>query len=152
MGSAEPKGFVSATAASYESGGSGIQLAHFLLDATPDGEMAAEVHSLGQLIQQHVESAYHTQRVQVERHELAQAAANLGLGQGSGSSLGADDVASLALDPRTRHLALQHVLSFVLFTSIDFGARSRLSMLPSPIAAFLQSVPPPERGQANGEG
>jgi hypothetical protein len=142
----EPKYFET----SYDLGGSGIQLAHFLLDATPDAEMATEVRSLGQLIQQHVESSYHSQKVQVSRRDLTQAAINLGLDQGG--SLSADVIVSLALDTRTRQIALQHVLSFVLFSSIDFGTRSRLSMLPAPIAAFLQSMPPAERGKANGEG
>ncbi|KAH7347848.1 hypothetical protein B0T11DRAFT_145257 [Plectosphaerella cucumerina] len=141
----EPKYFET----SYDLGGSGIQLAHFLLDATSDAEMAAEVRSLGQLIQQHVESSYHSQKAQVSRRDLTQAAVNLGLDQGG--SLSADVIVSLALDTRTRQIALQHVLSFVLFSSIDFGTRSRLSMLPAPIAALLQSMPPAERGKANGE-
>jgi hypothetical protein len=127
-----------------------LQLNQFLLDATPDEDIVSELRSLGQLIHQHVENNYHLQTSQASLTALAQALVNLGLS--SGGSLSPEAIATLALNTQTRHIALQHVISQVVFTSIDFSSRSRLSMLPAPIAAFLQSVPPVEHGSGSAEG
>ncbi|KAB5580557.1 hypothetical protein GE09DRAFT_1168006 [Coniochaeta sp. 2T2.1] len=116
-----------------------VQLNQFLLDALPDKELAAELHALGTLIQQHVENNYHLQPVRVNSRALASSLTQLGLDEGG--SLAHDDVVTLALDPKTRHIALQHVISKVVFTGIDVSSRSRLSTLPAPMAAFLQSIP-----------
>ncbi|KAH8880210.1 hypothetical protein GQ53DRAFT_605744, partial [Thozetella sp. PMI_491] len=126
-----------------------LQLSQYLLDTTPDKEIAGEMSSLGQLIQQHVENHYHLQPIQVSPAPLEQALVNLGFSQQN--SMDAGFVVALALDPRTRSLALRHVVSFICFSSIDFDSRSRLSMLPAPVAAFLQSVPPVERQGAGQE-
>ncbi|KAK4163209.1 hypothetical protein QBC43DRAFT_189717, partial [Cladorrhinum sp. PSN259] len=136
---------------------SGIQLDKFLLDATPDNEIARELHALGSLIQQHVENNYHLYPIKADIRQLALALKQLGVddgqhsGIGGGSGLSAENVAALAIEPQTRHVALQHVISHVLFSSIDASSRSRLSMLPAPVAAFLQSVAPTEGGRSNEE-
>ncbi|KAK1832261.1 hypothetical protein QBC39DRAFT_390697 [Podospora conica] len=116
----------------------------FLLDSTSDKDIAAELHALGTLIQSHVENNYHSGTVLVNKNTLS--AALIQLGVQMGGSLRPSELASLALAPVTRQAALQHVISQVVFTSIDAGARSQLSMLPSPVAAFLQSIPPHESG------
>jgi hypothetical protein len=127
-----------------------LQLNQFLLDATPDREIATEIRSLKDLIQQHVENNYHQQPIQANPTALAQVLAELGVGQQG--TLNPDTVASLALNPPTRYAALQHILSEVLFRSIDFKAASNLSMLPAPVAAFASSVPPVERKVGDDEG
>jgi len=130
-----------------------LQLSQFLLDGTPDKELAGEMASLSQLIQHHVESHYHSQPVQYDHATLIHALANLGFPDNkTAGGMSADGIVALAIDPRTRHTALRHVISYVCFTSIDFGSRSRLSMLPAPIAAFLQSVPPVENYGGNEQG
>ncbi|KAK3687749.1 hypothetical protein B0T22DRAFT_376684, partial [Podospora appendiculata] len=129
---------------------SGIQLDRFLLDASPDKDIASELHSLSILIQQHVENNYVQHHIQANPHTLIQSLGQLGFSQSG--TLTPEAIAALALEPRTRQVALQHVISQVVFTSVDVSARSRLSMLPAPIAAFLQSIPPPESGKTNAEG
>ncbi|KAF4427299.1 hypothetical protein CGGC5_v015484 [Colletotrichum fructicola Nara gc5] len=119
-----------------------IQINQFLLDATPDKELAGELQSLGELIQQHVENNYHSNPVQIDTHALAPSLSNLGLGELSKFST--EEIASLCIDPKTRQAGLQHVVSLAVFGSIDFKAKSRYSMLPGPIASFLQSIPPVE--------
>ncbi|KAF4815786.1 hypothetical protein CGCTS75_v012890 [Colletotrichum tropicale] len=119
-----------------------IQINQFLLDATPDKELAGELQSLGELIQQHVENNYHSNPVQIDTHALAPSLSNLGLGELS--KLSTEEIASLCIDPKTRQAGLQHVVSLAVFGSIDFKAKSRYSMLPGPIASFLQSIPPVE--------
>ncbi|KAM7200751.1 hypothetical protein V8F33_003682, partial [Rhypophila sp. PSN 637] len=125
------------------------KLSRFLLDASSDKEIAAELRSLGTLIQQHVENNYHLTPVQADPRALAVSLTQLGVT--NSGNVSPEMVAKLSLDPRTRQVALQHVISQVLFTSIDVNSRSRLSMLPAPIAAFLQSIPPLESGENNNE-
>ncbi|KAK4207045.1 hypothetical protein QBC37DRAFT_456709 [Rhypophila decipiens] len=125
------------------------KLSRFLLDASSDKEIAAELRSLGTLVQQHVENNYHLKPVQADPRALAVSLTQLGVTDSG--SVSPEMVAKLSLDPRTRQVALQHVISQVLFTSIDVNSRSRLSMLPAPIAAFLQSIPPLESGEKNNE-
>jgi len=133
----------------YSGSGSGsttqdepLQLSQFILDATPDKDLTFELQSLGPLIEQHVESHYHLHHAQADPRALSQALASLGFG--NGDTLAVDVLVPLALNPQTRQTALRHILSQVLFSSIDFGARSPLSMLPAPVAAFQQSIPPVE--------
>lgn len=127
-----------------------IQINQFLLDATPDKELAGELQSLGELIQQHVENNYHSNPVQIDTHALAPSLSNLGLGELSKFST--EEIASLCIDPKTRQAGLQHVVSLAVFGSIDFKAKSRYSMLPGPIASFLQSIPPVESRGGDKEG
>jgi hypothetical protein len=127
-----------------------IVLSRFLLEATPDKEVAGELQSLGQLVQQHVENSYHLQPVQVTLPVLVQALHSLGLTGDANTR--PEDIAALALEPRSRHVALQHVISQVMFNSVDFTSKSRLSLLPAPVAAFLQSISQTEHSAGNAEG
>ncbi|KAK2767108.1 hypothetical protein CKAH01_15383 [Colletotrichum kahawae] len=135
----ESKALASSTPASHSDG---IQINQFLLDATPDKEMAGELQSLGELIQQHVENNYHSNPVQIDPHALAPSLSNLGLGELS--KLSTEEIASFCIDQKTRQAGLQHVVSLAVFGSIDFKAKNRYSMLPGPIASFLHSIPPTE--------
>ncbi|KAJ4385146.1 hypothetical protein N0V85_008198 [Neurospora sp. IMI 360204] len=142
---------------SYAQVGSGLknqddsgmpELKHFLLDSLSDQELAAELRDRHHLLQQHVENHYHfhpLDATRVNRQSLLAALSQLGLGQAGSEGPSAETIVSLALDPNTRQIALQHVLSKVIFTSIDPSARSPLSMLPTSVAAFLQSIPPDEQ-------
>ncbi|KAH7634868.1 hypothetical protein B0T09DRAFT_13500 [Sordaria sp. MPI-SDFR-AT-0083] len=130
-------------------GDSGMpELKHFLLESLSDQELAAELRDRHNLIQQHVENHYHFRPLdatRMNRQSLLAALSQLGLGQAGSEGPPAETIVSLALDPNTRQITLQHVLSTVIFTSIDPGARSHLSMLPTSVAAFLQSLPPDEQ-------
>ncbi|KAK2591512.1 hypothetical protein QQS21_010787 [Conoideocrella luteorostrata] len=123
---------------------SDIQLSQFLLEATPDREIAQEVQSLGQLIRQHVESHYHSKSVNANTNTQGLSAT---LGTLGFPSLDARAVAGLCLDPTTRKSGLRHVIMRATFNSIDVHSRNGLpSMLPRPIASFLQAMPPDEQG------
>ncbi|KZL81096.1 hypothetical protein CI238_12724 [Colletotrichum incanum] len=122
-------------------------LSQFLLDATPDKDIAAELQSLGELIHLHVENNYHLQKVQQNLSAVTESLLNLGFNKSLG--LGPETVASLCLDPKTRQVGLKHVVSYVIFNSIDFHSRSRLSVLPAPVAAFLQSLPDDDHGNTH---
>ncbi|WQF75881.1 hypothetical protein CDEST_00895 [Colletotrichum destructivum] len=145
----EPKAFGSLHSGNH--GNDDVQLSQFLLDAVPDKEIASELQSLGELIHQHVENHYHLRPVQASPQSLAPSLSSLGLG--ALSELGTEQIAALSIDPKTRQIALQHVISLVVVASIDFNSRSRFSMLPTPVAGFLQSVPPvePAGGDKNGK-
>ncbi|KAH6970723.1 hypothetical protein BKA56DRAFT_559181 [Ilyonectria sp. MPI-CAGE-AT-0026] len=114
-----------------------INLEHFLLDASPEKELVLELQALGDLIRMHVENNYHLQPVQANPAALTSSILKLGL-----PSASANETAILCVNPQTRAIGLRHLISHVAFVSIDFNARSPLSMLPAPMAAFLQSIPP----------
>lgn len=137
----EPKKTPSPDAESQDA----IQLDHFLLAASPEGDIVSEFQSLDKLIQQHVESHYHLGMVNSSAPALSQILVHIGFTE-NGSSLSLDSIATLCLDYRFRHLGLRHVISQILFRSIDFDSRSSFSVLPSSVAAFIQSVPPSQNG------
>jgi len=130
-------------------GGPKDELSHFLLDSIPDNEIASEMKSRDMLIEQHVDANYHRGPIHADQRILSMSLVNLGV-SGSGN-LTTEGIAALALNPQTRPVALRHVISQVVFSSVDASARSNLSMLPAPVAAFLQSIPPREKGKSNGE-
>jgi hypothetical protein len=122
-----------------------IELNHFLLDAVPDKEIVAELRALETLIHQHVDNNYHLHPARAESGALAQALSRLGVSEGG--NLATEAVVALAMELKTRHLALQHVICKVVFSSIDkpvipaTSSSPRIpSMLPPPVAAFLQAV------------
>jgi hypothetical protein len=117
------------------------ELDRFLLEATPEKELKNELASLSHLLQLHVENNYHLQPVRVNSSVLTQALASLGIGKGNDAP-GADVIVALASKPKSRHVTLQFVISHVLFSSIDFHPPSQLSILPAPVVAFLENLPP----------
>ncbi|QYS92776.1 hypothetical protein H0G86_000173 [Trichoderma simmonsii] len=126
----------------------GIQLGQFFLDGAPDQEIVSELQALSELIRQHVEDYYTLQPVDVSVGALSQSLQNLGLGSG-GSGLTAEAIATLCTNSYSRQIGLRHVISSVIFASIDFHTGNNLSMLPGPAAGFLQSIPGPEYGGNN---
>ncbi|PKK45334.1 hypothetical protein CI102_10131 [Trichoderma harzianum] len=123
----------------------GVQLGQFLLDGAPDQEIVSELQALSELIRQHVEDYYTLQPVDVSVGSLSQSLQSLGLGSGS-SGLPAEAIATLCTNSYSRQIGLRHVISSVIFASIDFHTRSNLSMLPGPAAGLLQSIPGAEYG------
>lgn len=111
----------------------------FLLCATPDREIQDEMQSLCELIHQHVDNSYDLQATNISALHLTQSLRELEYTEESG--LSAEKVAAMCINPSTRTMGLRHIISHVLFKSIDIASRSSLSMLPAPVAIFLQSIP-----------
>ncbi|ORY68542.1 uncharacterized protein BCR38DRAFT_472079 [Pseudomassariella vexata] len=125
-----------------------VRLDQFLLDSKPDRDLTTELRSLSDLIQQHVESNYHLEPVQRSPNALAPALANLGISRTGG--LTTSHLAALALDPRTRYPALQHVIARATFESTALQSDSSISLLPEFTGSFAHAVPPvePHRGSS----
>ncbi|CAG9947006.1 unnamed protein product [Clonostachys rosea f. rosea IK726] len=120
-----------------------VQLDQFLLDGAPDDEIVNELQALSDLIHQHVENNYDPRPVQANVNDLSRQLQALGFVKSAHHD--PDAIAALALDPKTRQTALRHVISTVVFKSIDVHSRSPLSMLPVPVAALLQTMPAADR-------
>lgn len=136
----EPKGGPQVTIASS---GHDAELSQFLLEATPDKEIQAELRSLSELIYNHVENYYHGPQVQANSIEVAQSLVNIGYSPEL-SGLPAETVSAVCLAPKTWHVGLRHVISHIIFRSLDFGSVSGLSMLPIPVAAMALANPSAE--------
>jgi hypothetical protein len=116
-----------------------IDISQFLLDGSSDEDIASELHSLSDLIYQHVENHYHLRPVRIDSYTLAQKFAQIGLTKASG--WGPDAIAALCIDIKSRHAGLRHVISQILFQNIDINIPGPLSLLPPSISAFLQTRP-----------
>lgn len=128
-------------------------LDQFLLAPRPDTELAGELQSLGHLIQQHVEDHYHLFPVERSLSSLSQALADLGLDSVDDRLLpGPAELADMSIDPRTRHVALQHVISRVIFDSLAVKSTSKFSMLPPTVSSLMGEIPPCEKHLGNPEG
>ncbi|KGQ09612.1 hypothetical protein BBAD15_g5052 [Beauveria bassiana D1-5] len=121
-----------------------MQLSQFLLEPTPDRDVAQETQSIGALIDQHVESYYHHHPIAGDQRAPASALADLGFPFSSAASLDAQGATALCLDPRSRQVGLRHVIMRVLLSSIDVHSSQGPSMLPAPVASFLRAIPPAE--------
>jgi len=128
----------------------GLRLNQFLLDSTPEREIVSELSAIRGLLETHVDANYHLQPVQADASSLTQVLTGLGVGQQG--QLSPAEAVSLALNPQTRRLALQHILSEVLFNSADLHGQSPISTLPAPIASFVRSIPPLEVKTGDSEG
>ncbi|KAI8715908.1 hypothetical protein NCS52_01099700 [Fusarium sp. LHS14.1] len=110
-------------------------LNHLLLDATPDREIEAELQALGHLIDQHVEKYYHLDPIS-DISILSDHLAPLG-----DFPHGTEAIAGVCAKPMSRQTGLRHVISQVIFRSLDIYSQSAFSLLPTPVGTFLDSVP-----------
>ncbi|CAG7556630.1 unnamed protein product [Fusarium equiseti] len=117
--------------------GQDAELSQFLLDATPDKEIQAELSSLSELIYQHIETYYHGPQVQATSAEVAQSLVNIGYSPEL-SGIQPEAVAAICLDSKTSQVGLRHVLSHVIFRGLDFNSGDNLSMLPLAVAAMAR--------------
>ncbi|EXL90857.1 hypothetical protein FOIG_15960 [Fusarium odoratissimum NRRL 54006] len=131
---------------SMESTDNKIKVENFILQATPDREVVGMLQRLEVIMEQHIENHYHVKPVDIGVSVLAEQLTNLGISQDS-SGFEAEAVAKWCLHPTSRRLALQHVVSHVLFNSIDCNSRNGISLLPGPAISFLRSIPPIDKSR-----
>ncbi|KAH7267893.1 uncharacterized protein BKA55DRAFT_501186 [Fusarium redolens] len=124
---------------SMESSDNKIKVENFILQATPDREVVGLLQRLEVIMEQHIENYYHIKPIDIGVSVLAEQLTNLGISQDS-SGFEAEAVAKWCLHPASRRLALQHVVSHVLFNSIDCNSRNGISLLPGPAINFLRSI------------
>ncbi|KAK7748523.1 hypothetical protein SLS53_000542 [Cytospora paraplurivora] len=124
-------------------------LDQFLLAPRPDTELAGELRSLGHLIQQHVEDNYHLLPLKRSISSLSQALTGLGFTADNKALPGPERLAELTADPKTRHYALQHVISRVIFESLALRSTSKLSLLPPAVSVLAREMPPCEKHLGN---
>jgi hypothetical protein len=108
------------------------------------------LRSLSELIYNHVGNYYHGPQVQANSVEVAQSLVNIGYSPEL-SGLPAETVAAVCLSPKTCHVGLRHVISHIIFRSLDFDSASGLSMLPLSIAAMAQANPSAESANNPGK-
>lgn len=122
---------------------SDVDLNQFLLDAIPDKQIEGELHALSELLYQHIESHYHRSPVHLDAQTLAQGLVHIGYSPAA-SGLDAMTVVALCLEPSSRPVGLRHVLSHVIFSSLDFSSGSNMAMLPPVVRDFLSTIPSAE--------
>ncbi|SPJ91991.1 uncharacterized protein FTOL_13645 [Fusarium torulosum] len=123
---------------------------NFILQPTPDKEVNGMLRRLEVIIEQHVENYYHNQSVDMSVPALAQRLTNLGISRDS-SGFEAETVAEWCLQPSRRRLALQHIVSHVLFKSIDCNSQAHRTLLPEHAIGFLKSICPINKNGTHSE-
>lgn len=131
--------------------GKKMKLENVILQPAPDQTILSDLGRLEDIIRQHVEAVYHSGPVDVKLAKLAHALTALGISKSS-SGFDAETVAGWCLQPNTRRGALQHVISHVLFRSIDWNSPGPLTLLPKPAVGFLNSIRPVEEYRDNFDG
>ncbi|KAK4186984.1 hypothetical protein QBC35DRAFT_435964 [Podospora australis] len=109
----------------------------YLLDGVGDSEITSDLNALSHLIKDHVESNYHLRPIQLNATSIMESLSGLGLNDHTQSQ-----IATLALDTRTRHFAIRSLLVRVIFSALDIHSVGDLSLLPPSMAAFVQALPP----------
>ncbi|KAK4230728.1 hypothetical protein QBC38DRAFT_332349, partial [Podospora fimiseda] len=109
----------------------------FLLDGTSDDEITSELTALGHLITDHVENNYHLQSIHQDPAVIQDSLSGLGLDDWTRSQ-----VANLALNPGTRHIAIRSLLAHVIFSALDIRNIEGPSLLPPEVTDFVKSLPP----------
>lgn len=122
----------------------------YLIVPTADSKIGSELSALGQLLQQHVENNYHLQPVSRSANELSNALVHLGLGESG--AIPVVELAALALDPKTRYVAIQHVIAKIAFISATFNETTTISLLPEPVSLFLSMIPKTKGRMGNPDG
>ncbi|KAM6520121.1 hypothetical protein FALCPG4_013672 [Fusarium falciforme] len=131
----DPRAFAAVEKPTPVVSGDSTPLNHLLLDATPDREIEAELQALGHLIDQHVEKYYHLGPI-TDVSTLSDHLAPLG-----DFPHGTEAIAGVCAKPMSRQTGLRHVISQVIFRSLDIYSRGAFSMLPAPLSTFLDSIP-----------
>lgn len=117
-----------------------------------DRELASELQSLGHLVQQHVEDYYHGEPKFTSTGFISEALIDLGLGEDGNELPGTAQLTSMAANPTTRHAALQHIITRVIFMSLSMKSGRNISLLPSAIKDLLRDMPPVEKHSGSPEG
>lgn len=134
----------------HASGPSVSELDQFLALPTSNKDLVSELRSLGHLIEQHVEDNYHLSPVSQTLGSLSEALADLGLTNTSEKGVpGAFQLASMAVNPEKRHIALQHVIARFIFGSISVdsirNSFGKFSLLPSSLTSVINHMAPCEK-------
>lgn len=127
-------------------------LDQFLTIPKSDKDLVNELRSLGHLIQQHVEDHYHSSSVTQSTSSLSECLTDLGFRSTLIGVPGPDHLASMAVEEETRHVALQHVISRVIFDSISVKMTGNISLLPPSISYLVRDMPPCEKHMGNPQG
>lgn len=117
-----------------------------------DRELSSELQSLGHLVQQHVEDNYHLEPVTESIESLEETLRKLGISEDEKGTPSPTQLTTMAINPDTRHVALQHVIMRVIFMSLSAKPAGKFSLLPSTVTSLIQETPPVEKHLGNPEG
>ncbi|RGP79354.1 hypothetical protein FLONG3_2509 [Fusarium longipes] len=123
------------------SSGKTMKLENVILQPAPDKDILSNLIRLDDIITQHAETVYHFEPVDVKVAALAQALTAVGYRE-TLSGVHIETVASWCIQTDTRFGALRHVLSHILFSTIDWNYPGPLTLLPKPAVMFLNSIHP----------
>ncbi|KAI6764375.1 hypothetical protein HG530_008164 [Fusarium avenaceum] len=105
-----------------------------LLTGGSDSEIKKQLTSLGFLIHHHVEGHYHCDKIVATPDALFTSLRQLQLPEATCSM-----ILTLSVDPKTRYVAIRHLLALVIFSNLDVHAVDSLSLLPPTLKELYRS-------------
>jgi hypothetical protein len=115
-----------------------IALEDIPLDPADDSQIRKSMQDLYELIHQHVENHYSTEKFQGRVEDLRQELVKCGWSDQTEPS--AQTLATLLINPITRRVAIRHIIAWVILQHVDLKSSPETSLLPAHILATSQAI------------
>ncbi len=139
-----------ATSVTQQEVGNDMKIERILLEPVSGSDIKTDMMTIGDQIRQHVDNNYHLQPVNHTSAKLSETLAPYRYESSTG--INHEHLSSLLRDVRTRHAAIRHLISWIIFSRIALTSDTDTSLLPPYITAFLRKIPQPEKSPGSREG
>lgn len=129
-----------------------ISLEKNLLERANDSDIRKSMQDLNEMIDQHCVNYYHLQTLNISQGDLEHRLVECGYNSPNTSGPSVAELARLLQNPRTRTAAMHHLISLLVLSHANWRSSPELSLLPSQISQFCQSIPPVESYPGSEEG
>jgi hypothetical protein len=129
-----------------------VTLENNLLERADDSDIRKSMQDLNEMIDQHCVNYYHLQTLNVNQGDLEHRLVECGYNSPNSSGPSVAEFAKLLQNPRTRTAAIHRFISLLVLSRSDWRSSSKVSLLPSQISNFCQSIPPVESYPGSEEG
>jgi len=125
-----------------------ITLEQNLLERADDSHIRKSMQDLNELINQHCENHYHLHTFEPSQNTLERPL----IACGYGNNPSVQEMVTLLVDPRSRFAAVRQLIATIITSNIDWKTRPEISLLPTQITTFCNTIPPVEKQPGCQEG
>ncbi len=129
-----------------------ITLETNLLERADDSDIRKSMQDLNEIIDQHCVNYYHLQKLNINQGDLEHRLVECGYSSPNTSGPSVAELARLLQSPKTRIAAIHRLISQLVLSHADWRSKPEVSLLPSHITNFCQSIPPVENYPGSEEG
>jgi hypothetical protein len=129
-----------------------VTLENNLLERADDSDIRKSMQDLNEMIDQHCVNYYHHQTLNTNQGDLEHRLVECGYNSPNSSGPSVTEFTRLLQNPRTRTVAMHRLISLLVLSHADWRSSPEVSLLPSQISNFCQSIPPVESYPGSEEG